>query len=87
MVSVETRLQTEQGPFPKFNRMTHRPHGVKVEAQVVDSIQNLGQNFVRCIEVAKVCSGVAAADPAATIGVEGPFVARVFGLLDRDFPL
>src|SRR5450631_2508195 len=24
------------GPFPKCNRMTHPPHGVKVEAKIVD---------------------------------------------------
>jgi hypothetical protein len=32
--------------FPKSNRMTHAPHGVKVETQVVDCVQDLRQHFI-----------------------------------------
>ena len=87
MLSVETRLQLETGPFLKFNRMTHRPHGVKVEAQVVDSIQDLGQHFVRCVEVPKICPRVALAHSAAAIWVERSVITRISGLFDGDFAL
>src|SRR5437870_6474089 len=49
----QSRLLTRKklGSIPKCNRMTHRPHSVKVEAQVVNRVQNLSQYFVRCIEM------------------------------------
>ena len=38
-------------PIPKRNRMTHRPHGVKVEAEIVDGIQDLRQNLIGSIQM------------------------------------
>lgn len=39
---------------PKSNRMTYPAHRVKVEAQVVDGIQDLGQELVGRIKMAQV---------------------------------
>ena len=72
------------GPVPKRNRMTHRPHGVKVEAEVVDSIEDLGQNLIGGIKMAQIGAGVAPANPAAAIGVQRPLIRGVSGLLDRN---
>jgi hypothetical protein len=41
----------KMGLVPEQNRMPYRPHGVKVEAQVVDGVQDLRQYFVRCVEM------------------------------------
>src|SRR2546427_7730925 len=83
-VSVETAHSKENKPLPKFNRMTHRPHGVKVEAEVVDRIQNLRQHLARRIEMPQVGPRVARAHLAATAVVQRPCVRRVAGLLDRN---
>src|SRR5207247_7614811 len=47
----QSRLLTRNklGSSPKCNRMTHRPHSVKVEAQVVNRVQNVIQYVVRGI--------------------------------------
>ena len=70
MVSLQTDPQKEMGPIPKRNRMTHRPHSVKVEAKVVDGIQDLGQNLVGSIKMPQIGPGVAPAHPAAAIRIE-----------------
>src|SRR5437660_8520360 len=44
------------GFIPKCNRMTHRPHSVKVEAQFVNGVQNLTQYFVGCMKIPKIGS-------------------------------
>src|SRR5690242_6573525 len=56
----QSRLLTRKKlrSIPKCNRMTHRPHSVKVEAQVVNGVQNLRQYFVRCIEMPKISSRI-----------------------------
>src|SRR6516164_7043593 len=67
--------------------MTYGSHGVKVEAQVVESIEHLGQYLVRSIEMPQVSPGVAPANPAPAIGIGRIFVARILHLLDRHLSL
>src|SRR5258708_31776722 len=40
------RPPEENRHFPKLDRMPDAPHGVKVETQVVDGVQDLSQDFV-----------------------------------------
>src|ERR1700737_2036196 len=61
-------------PTTKRNRMTHRPHGVKIEAEVVDGIQALRQNLIGGIEMPEVSPGIAPAHPAAAICIQRPWV-------------
>src|SRR2546425_8652772 len=68
--------ERKQALLPKSNRMTHRPHGVKVEGKVVDGIQNLGQHLVRRKKVQQVGSRVAPAHAAAAVRVQRPLVPR-----------
>ena len=70
MVLVETTPQKKTGPFPKRNRMTHRPHSVKVEAKVMDGIQDLRQHLIGCIKMSQIGPRIALAHSAAAIGVE-----------------
>src|SRR5256884_2160690 len=65
--------------------MTHRPHSVKVEAQVVNRVQNLSQYFVRCIEMPKISSRVPGTNTAAAVRIEWASVSSVACLLDRNF--
>src|SRR5438552_11090799 len=83
----QSRLLTRKklGSIPKCNRMTHRPHSVKVEAQVVNGVQNLSQYFVRCIEMPKISSRVPGTHTAAALRIEWAFISSVAGLLDRNF--
>src|SRR5437867_5914704 len=83
----QSRLLTRKklGSIPKCNRMTHRPHSVKVEAQVVNRVQNLSQYFVRCIEMPKISSRVPGTHTAAALRIEWAFISSVAGLLDRNF--
>src|SRR6266704_6931409 len=78
-----TRKKLES--IPKCNRMTHRPHSVKVEAQVVNRVQNLSQYFVRCIEMPKISSRVPGTNTAAAVRIEWASVSSVACLLDRNF--
>jgi hypothetical protein len=64
--------------------MTHRPHGVKVEAEVVDGIQHLGQNLAGGIKMPEISPGVAPADPAAAVGIERALIRGKSGLFDRN---
>jgi hypothetical protein len=64
--------------------MTHRPHGVKVEAEVVDSIEDLGQKLIGGIKMPQISPGVALANPAAAIGIKRPRIRGKSGLLDRN---
>src|SRR3989475_9173493 len=83
----QSRLLTRKklGSIPKCNRMTHRPHSVKVEAQVVNRVQNLSQYFVRCIEMPKISSRVPGTNTAAAVRIEWASVSSVACLLDRSF--
>src|SRR5881398_1096278 len=83
----QSRLLTRKklGSIPKCNRMTHRPHSVKVEAQVVNRVQNLSQYFVRCIEMPKISSRVPGTNTAAAVRIEWASVSSVACLLDRHF--
>src|SRR5438093_1243276 len=83
----QSRLLTRKklGSIPKCNRMTHRPHSVKVEAQVVNRVQNLSQYFVRCIEMPKISSRVPGTNTAAAVRIEWASVSSVACLLDRNF--
>src|SRR5579871_1306411 len=45
-IPADTTHLQENWPFPKCNRMTHAPHGVKVEAQIMNGIQDLSQNLI-----------------------------------------
>ena len=72
------------GPTPKRNRMTHRPHGVKVEAEVVDGIQDLSQDLIGGVEVPQVSARIALADAAAAIGIQRSLISGIPGLLDGD---
>src|SRR5438132_9581061 len=83
----QSRLLTRKklGSIPKCNRMTHRPHSIKVEAQVVNGVQNLSQYFVRCIEMPKISSRVPGTHTAAALRIEWAFISSVAGLLDRNF--
>src|SRR5438045_6555845 len=83
----QSRLLTRKkwGSVPKCNRMTHRPHRVKVEAQVVNRVQNLSQYFVRCIEMPKISSRVPGTNTAPAVRIEWAFISSVAGLLDRNF--
>src|SRR5580704_6728963 len=56
--------------FPKLNRMPHPPHGVKVETEVVDRIQDLRQHLVRRIKVPQVGTRIALPHAAGAIRVE-----------------
>src|ERR1041384_7819591 len=67
--------------------MPDAPHSVKVVAQVVDGVEDLGEYLVRRIEMTQVGARIAAANPAGTIGIERALVPCVACLLDRDFPL
>src|SRR5438445_12127577 len=86
-LSFQSRLLTRKklGSIPKCNRMTHRPHSVKVEDQVVNRVQNLSQYFVRCIEMPKISSRVPGTNTAAAVRIEWAFISSVAGLLDRNF--
>src|SRR5437667_705437 len=83
----QSRLLTRKklGSIPKCNRMTHRPHSVKVEAQVVNRVQNLSHYFVRCIEMPKISSRVPGTNTAAAVRIEWASVSSVACLLDRNF--
>src|SRR5438105_2240154 len=83
----QSRLLTRKklGSIPKCNRMTHRPHSVKVEAQVVNRVQNLSQYFVRCIQMPKISSRVPGTNTAAAVRIEWASVSSVACLLDRNF--
>src|SRR5581483_3823869 len=81
------RIRIELGHFPKLNRMTHRLHSVKVEAQIVNSVKDLRQHFIRRIEMAQVGAGIAAAYLAIAVGIERRLIGRVAGLLDGNFAL
>src|SRR5205814_1707981 len=83
----QSRLLTRKklGSIPKCNRMTHRPHSVKVEAQVVNRVENLSQYFVRCIEMPKISSRVPGTNTAAAVRIEWASVSSVACLLDRNF--
>src|SRR5438270_3018471 len=83
----QSRLLTRKklGSIPKCNRMTHRLHSVKVEAQVVNRVQNLSQYFVRCIEMPKISSRVPGTNTAAAVRIEWASVSSVACLLDRNF--
>ena len=61
---VPTAGQQRNARIPKSNRMPDAPHSVKVETQVVDSIEDLGQNFVRRINVPQVSARIALAHTA-----------------------
>src|SRR5208282_851877 len=50
--------------FPKSNRMTHPPHSVKVETQVVQGVQNLSQHFIGRIKMPQIRAGIALAHAA-----------------------
>ena len=67
--------------------MTYPPDSVKVEAQVVDGVQNLGQHFIGRVEVTQIGAPVARTNPARAVRVQGAIVARIAGLLDRDLAL
>src|SRR5438045_6329356 len=84
---LQSRLLTRKklGSIPKCNRMTHRPHSVKVEAQVVNRVQNLSQYFVRCIEMPKISSRIPGTNTAAAVRIEWASVSSVACLLDRNF--
>src|SRR5262249_390672 len=86
-VLLRPLTRKKAGLIPKSNRMTYCPHGVKVEAKVVDGVQNLAQNFVGGIEMPQISTRIAHADATAAIGVERAVVSGVSCLLDRDFPL
>src|ERR1700732_508395 len=51
--------------------------------QVVDRIQNLGQQFVRGIEMAQVSPRITPANAALASWIKRALVLRVAGLLDR----
>ena len=85
MTSLETAPQEKAGPVPKRNRMTHRPHSVKVEAKIVDGIQDLGQNLIGSIKVPQISPRIPLADPAAAIGVQRALISGVSRLLDGHF--
>ena len=60
MASIVTTLQKVNAPLSrvqgtKSNRMTHRPHSVKIEAKVVNRIENLAQYLIGCIKVPQIC--------------------------------
>src|ERR1700727_1217726 len=67
--------------------MPYPPHSVKVETQVVDSVQDLGQHFVGCVKMTQIGARIALADAAATIWVERTAILGVAGLFDRHFAL
>src|SRR5579862_1748002 len=71
-VTAFPRDQTleKTGLFPKSNRMTHPPHSVKVETEVVERVQDLCEHFIRSIKMAQIRSGVTLAHAAAAIRVE-----------------
>ena len=50
--------------IPKSNRMPDALHSVKVETQVVNSIEDLRQDFVRGINVAEIRARIAPAHSA-----------------------
>src|SRR5438309_1651764 len=83
----QSRLLTRKkfGSMPECHRMTHRPHSVKVEAQVVNRVQNLSQYFVRCIEMPKISSRIPGTNTAAAVRIEWASVSSVACLLDRNF--
>jgi len=58
---VATAGQQRNARIPKSNRMPDAPHSVKVETQVVDSIEDLSQNFIRRINVPQVRTRIALA--------------------------
>src|SRR5579864_4684339 len=74
----------KKSPLPKFYRMPHRSHGVKVVGQVVDGVQDLGQDLVARVEVSQVGARIAGADAASAAGVERAFVLSIARLLDGD---
>src|SRR6266851_5805140 len=81
----EARKKT--GLFPKPNRMTHPPHSVKVETQVMQGVQDLSQHFIGSIEVSQIGPRVTPANPAAAIGIERTGVISIARLLDRNLSL
>ncbi len=65
--------------------MTHPPHSVKVETQVVERVQDLCEHFIRSIKMAQIRSGVTIAHAAAAIRVERTGILRIARLLDGNF--
>src|SRR5579872_568212 len=63
--------------------MTHSPHSVKVVGQIVNRIQDHGQNLVGSIEMAQIGPGIAGTDATMAAGVERTFVLSVARLFDR----
>src|SRR5437667_3715523 len=61
---VPTAGQQRNARIPKSNRMPDAPHSVKVETQVVDSIEDLSQNFIRRINMTQIGPRVALAHTA-----------------------
>src|SRR5690348_5861238 len=76
----------KKSPLPKLYRMPHGSHGVKVVGQVVDSVQDLGEEFVTGIEMAQIGARIAGADAATALGIERIFVLSVARLLDGELP-
>src|SRR5208337_3761837 len=52
---------------PKSNRMTYLAHRVKVEAQVVDGVEDLGKDLVRRVKMTQVRAGVAGTDATGAV--------------------
>src|SRR5437867_8552616 len=67
--------------------MPDAPHGVKVETQVVDRIEDLSQDFVRCINMSQIGPRIAPAHSACTVWIERAGITSVSRLLDRDFAI
>jgi len=74
--------QKENERFPKSNRMPDATHDVKVEAQVVDGVQDLRKDLVCGIKMPQIGARIAAAHSARTFGVERPLVSSVPRLLN-----
>src|SRR6266849_7112041 len=53
-VSFDLLTRKKMRAFPKSNRMPDAPHSVKVETQVVDSVQDLRQHFIGCIKMTQI---------------------------------
>ena len=74
--------QKENERFPKSNRMPDATHDVKVEAQVVDGVQDLSKYLVCRIKMPQIGARIAATHSARTFGVKRALVSSVPRLLN-----